>query len=234
MVHEHQPKSTLAKLLLGEVARDSAALDVMYRTKIATLKVGIRGRHDHSPLIRSRSDFFSRRALDDVAGSLSHIVDDARVGLVTAGQPRTVHRLGWSSRSRLRSSPLCLSSFDCGERRSCTAAGRRDGSSPVRRQLGEIRTLDSPPRRSSQTLSSVTAQGVAGDSRLAGTADARMWASLTEYLLVSRKYSLKPMQRLRRTRRYDVSLARSSSQGQIGHRTDRHRLLDQRAVQRCS
>lgn len=42
LIQDHQPKFTLAKILLGEVARDSAALEVMQQTEIAALKVGMR------------------------------------------------------------------------------------------------------------------------------------------------------------------------------------------------
>lgn len=42
LIADHKPKLALAKILLGEVARDSAALEVMQQTELAALKIGMR------------------------------------------------------------------------------------------------------------------------------------------------------------------------------------------------
>ena len=42
LIEDHQPQLALARILLGEVARDSAALEVMHQTELAALKVGMR------------------------------------------------------------------------------------------------------------------------------------------------------------------------------------------------
>lgn len=42
LLQEHRPQYTLAKILLSEVARDSAALEVAQQNEIAALKVGMR------------------------------------------------------------------------------------------------------------------------------------------------------------------------------------------------
>ncbi len=42
LIEDHQPRLTLERILLGEVARESAALEAMHQTEIAALKVGMR------------------------------------------------------------------------------------------------------------------------------------------------------------------------------------------------